>query len=67
MAICRDCHDAIHEFFSLKELEREYSSLESLLSRDTFARAVQFLSRQNPRQRLSTKRPANQRKRGRYR
>jgi 5-methylcytosine-specific restriction endonuclease McrA len=61
--ICRDCHSAIHATFSNKELEREYSTIEALLSHEGFAATVRFISTQDGRVRTDLNR--RQRRRGR--
>lgn len=63
--ICEDCHGAIHKTFSNKELEREYSTVDSLLAHPTFAGTVRFLSKQDPRSRTRTELTKKQKKRGR--
>lgn len=64
---CPDCHGAIHQFFSVKELERGFASAEALLANDRFREMVKWIGKQDPGKRLKTKRPRDQRKRGRYR
>jgi hypothetical protein len=55
LPICLDCHKAIHATFSNKELEREYFTVEALLSHEGFRKVVRFLSRQDPSRRFRTK------------
>jgi 5-methylcytosine-specific restriction protein A len=63
--ICADCHDALHEMFTNKELEQRYSSLPALLGDERFARHVRWLSKQDPRKRFPARRARDQRRRGR--
>ncbi len=63
--LCRDCHSAIHRTFSNKELEREYSTVEALLSHPTFAKTIAFISKQDPRRRTRTALTKKQQRRGR--
>lgn len=63
--ICADCHSAIHGLFSNKELEREYNSVDALLSDDKLCKAIKFISKQDPNRRLRTKRAKSQKYRGR--
>ncbi|MFO0758166.1 MAG: hypothetical protein U0359_16845 [Byssovorax sp.] len=46
--ICRDCHRAIHATFTNKELERERSTVETLLAHEGFAKMVAFIRKQDP-------------------
>jgi hypothetical protein len=52
--ICRDCHSAIHQTFTNKELERQYASVEALLAHEGFARMLRFIARQDPTRRTRT-------------
>jgi hypothetical protein len=61
--ICEDCHRAIHSMFSNKELERQYSSVESLMGHEGFAKMVAFIGRQKGR--VHFKVTKAQRRRGR--
>lgn len=65
MAICRDCHTAVHALFSNKELEKTYNSVDALLGNERFARTVKFISKQDPTRRFKTALASNQRRRGR--
>jgi hypothetical protein len=53
--ICADCHRAIHATFTNKELEREYSTVESLLAHPALAKTVAFIARQDPGGRVRTR------------
>ncbi|WP_217925157.1 HNH endonuclease [Miltoncostaea oceani] len=44
--VCEDCHRAIHAFFDNRQIEREYSSIESLRADPAFARQLRFIARQ---------------------
>jgi mono/diheme cytochrome c family protein len=61
--LCQDCHSAIHATFSNKELEREYATVEALLSHEGFAAIVKFIAKQDGRVRTRLNR--NQKDRGR--
>lgn len=63
--ICADCHDAIHELFSNKELAERLATLEALRAEERFARHLRWLSRQRPDRRFPTRRARPQRRRGR--
>ena len=63
--ICSDCHSAIHALFSNKQLEKEYNSVDALLADERFAKAVKFISKQDPSKRMRSKRANNQKRRGR--
>lgn len=63
--ICRDCHDVIHAFFSNKELETTYNTVEVLLENARFAAAILFLAKQDPQRRMRTRTAKDQRRRGR--
>jgi hypothetical protein len=65
LAICCDCHRAIHSLFSNKELERKYNTVEALLSDERFSKMAVFLSKQDPRRRSRAKRARDNKKRGR--
>ncbi|MBX3227281.1 MAG: hypothetical protein KIT84_34905 [Labilithrix sp.] len=45
--ICRDCHSAIHATFTNKELEREYATIEALLSHPGLATQIRFIGKQD--------------------
>lgn len=53
--LCADCHDAIHEMFTNRELAERFSTLDALRSDARFARHVRFLSRQDPTRRFPTR------------
>lgn len=57
LAICRDCHRAIHAVFTNKELAATYHTVESLRDHPVFGPMVRFLARQDPARRTSTARP----------
>ena len=61
--LCQDCHSAIHATFSNKELERQYATIEALLSHEGFAAIIRFIAKQPGRVRTRLNR--NQRSRGR--
>jgi hypothetical protein len=63
--ICLDCHKSIHAFFTNKELESSFNSVESLLTNDKFANHIKWLSKQPANQRFKTKRVKEKKHRGR--
>ena len=65
VAICFDCHGAIHAFFTNKELSERYNTVEALLSEERFARHVRWLAKQDPRKRFGSARVRSKRRRGR--
>ena len=48
LTICRDCHKSAHLLFSNKELERQYSTVESLLNHPDMARMIRYTQKQDP-------------------
>jgi 5-methylcytosine-specific restriction enzyme A len=56
LAICGDCHRAIHAVFSNKELATTYHTVDALLAQETLARMVAFIARQDPRRRVQVAR-----------
>ena len=60
--LCQDCHSAIHATFTNKELEREYATIEALLSHEGFARIIRFIAKQDGR--VRTRASQNRRRRG---
>jgi hypothetical protein len=63
VAICNDCHKAIHAVFSNKELEASYCTVDALLGHEVFARMVAFIARQDPRRRVQVARTRERRRR----
>ena len=59
--LCQDCHSAIHATFTNKELEREYSTVEALLSHDGFAKIVRHIAKQDGRVRTRSSRDRRRR------
>lgn len=57
LAICRDCHRAIHALFTNKELEQSYSTVESLLEHEGFKRMLGFIAKQDPGGKVRLRRP----------
>ena len=47
-AICKDCHSAIHAFFTNKELAAEYHTIKKLMSYEGFRKHIKFLAKQDP-------------------
>jgi hypothetical protein len=60
--ICADCHRSIHSVFTNKQLEKEYHTAEALLAHPTFAKAMDFLRKQDPRRRCRMVRTKERRK-----
>jgi hypothetical protein len=48
LAICRDCHHAVHAIFTNKELETKYHTVTELLGHADFAKMIAFIARQDP-------------------
>jgi len=65
LPICLDCHRSIHAFFSNKELESTYHTVEALLGHEEFGKYMKWLSKQDPNRRYRTKRRRGNEKRGR--
>jgi len=63
--VCEDCHMSIHSFFTNKELESTYNSVDSLLSCEKFAKHIAWLSKQNPNSKFKTKKVKSKKNRGR--
>lgn len=63
IAICRDCHKAIHAIFTNKELAQQYHTVESLLAHDALRRMLSFIARQDPGGRVRMRRPRGRSKR----
>lgn len=65
LPICLDCHNAVHAFFTNKELEENYHSVERLLSDERFEKHIKWLSKQNPNKRHKSKRIRDKKRRNR--
>ncbi len=65
LRICHDCHDAIHEMFSNRELAERFGSVEALLADERFGTHVRWLARQRPDRRFPTRRVRERRGRRR--
>jgi hypothetical protein len=63
--VCLDCHNSIHAFFTNKELENSYNSVDDLLADEKFAKHIKWLSKQPIDKRFKTDRVKNKNKRGR--
>jgi len=53
--LCLDCHNSIHRWFTNRELEKTYFTVEALLSHEGFAKHITWLSKQDPNRRYRTK------------
>ena len=53
--LCRDCHRSIHAFFSNRELETTYFTVEALMAHEEFARTVRWISKQDGRVKIKAK------------
>jgi hypothetical protein len=60
--ICSDCHNAIHKFWTNKELEKEFHTVETLLADPQFAKHVAWLRKQDPKRRNRTVRSRERRR-----
>lgn len=65
LPICLDCHNAVHAFFTNKELEETYHSVEKLLSDEKFEKHIKWLAKQNPNKRHKSKRVREKKRRNR--
>ena len=65
LPICNSCHSSIHAFFSNKQLEKEYDSVDALLTDDKFSNHVKWSAKQDISKRFTSKRSNNQKNRGR--
>ncbi len=45
--LCRDCHDAIHQFIEEKDMGRNYNTKEKLLNHEKVANFVKWISNKN--------------------
>ena len=45
--ICRDCHDAIHDFMTEKELAQNYNTLEKLLTHEKVVGFINWVSKKS--------------------
>jgi hypothetical protein len=44
--ICRECHDAVHQFFNEKTLAKEYNTKELLLANQAIINFIAWVKRQ---------------------
>lgn len=44
IVLCRDCHDAIHQFISEKALGKEYNTKEKLMEHEKVAGFVKWIA-----------------------
>ncbi len=65
VSICVGCHNGIHAFFSNKQLEKEYDSVDALLADEKFSKHVKWLAKQDINKHFISKRSNNQKNRGR--
>lgn len=56
LPICLDCHKSIHAFFTNKELEDKFNTVENLLGDEKFAKHIKWLSKQDPTRSFRTER-----------
>ncbi|MDI1480078.1 hypothetical protein [Polyangium sp. y55x31] len=48
LAICRDCHHAVHAVLTNKELEARYHTVAELVAHPELAKMIAFIARQDP-------------------
>jgi len=48
ISICRDCHDAVHRFISLKDMGFEYNTLEKILEHPKVVTFIPYISKKRP-------------------
>ncbi len=53
--ICRNCHRQIHALYTEKELEREFGSLDTLLSAEKLQPWIEWVRKRKPGGRVRTK------------
>jgi 5-methylcytosine-specific restriction enzyme A len=63
--ICLDCHKSVHAFFTNKELEGRYNTVEELLGDEKFSQHVKWLGKQDANRRYRTVRVSEKKHRGR--
>jgi len=63
--ICEGCHRAVHAFFSNKELETRYNTVDALMADVGFAKQIRWIAHQDPKKRIKVKMRRDQRRRGR--
>lgn len=63
LAICRDCHHAVHAVLTNKELEEKYHSVAELLAHPQLARMITFIGKQDPGGRVRVRRTRTRSKR----
>jgi 5-methylcytosine-specific restriction endonuclease McrA len=51
LPICSDCHRTIHSLFTNKQLEKEFNTIEALMTDERMRKAVAFLAKQDPHRR----------------
>ena len=56
MDSCRDCHKAIHLFFSNTELARTYHTVVTLMSDEPFAKMIAYIAKQDPARKVRMRR-----------
>jgi hypothetical protein len=60
--LCGDCHRAIHAVFTNKELEKDYNTVEALLSHEELARMIRHIARQDGKVRVRSTRGQRRRR-----
>lgn len=65
LPLCLDCHKSVHAFFTNKELEDKYNTVEELLGDEKFAKHILWLSKQDANRRYRTVRVSEKKHRGR--
>ena len=53
--LCRPCHKQVHALFTEKELEREYGTVDALLSADEMQPWLQFIRKRKPTKKLTVR------------
>lgn len=63
LAICRDCHHAVHAVLTNKELEAKYHTVVELLAHAELSKMIAFIARQDPGGRVRVRRTNTRSKR----
>lgn len=65
-SICRDCHRAIHAYYSNKELAIRFGSIANLKKDKKLSGAFGFIGKRDPSRRARMKRSKSRGKKGKY-
>jgi len=54
--VCKDCGDQMHQFFSVKEMQKKYNTLERILENEKVQNWVKWLSKRPNQRNICMKR-----------